>query len=317
LLIPSLESKIKAMNYEDLPGNNPSEGSSPKAKSKLNRPVPYLITRIGTGFLDLLVVAILAFAFEVAWYYSIYPAAGYFDDVTVTHKILEDSHLYIKTSAGAYEAISSHYDKSLTPEENYDSPIIYYYTNEAYPLSKDKLTEYNTAKIDSTYYVYSGTVIVRKEGISDDLAAKFLKDQYDKALDFLDTNPTYVSKVNHAALITFWCMALSMVLSTAIIWLIIPLTNKHRASLFQLVFKVGLAETEDDKIAKRSRVFVRYLLILAFDFILPLFCYYQWSFVMLYTDLLDLTLECFVPKGRSGHDLLSFTYVVSTRDDSF
>lgn len=305
------------MNYEDLPGNNPKDGSAPKPKSKLNRPVPYLITRIGSGFLDLLVVALLTFVFEIAWYYSIYPASGYFTDVSSAHQILEDSHLYIKTSSGAYEAISSHYDKTLTPEENYDTPIVYYYTNEAYPISKDKLSEYNTSKISSTYYVYSGDTIVRKDGVSDEDAVKFLKDQYDKALDFLDTNPTYVSKVNHGALITFWCLALSMTLSTSIIWLVLPLATKNRSSLFQLIFKEGLAETEDDKVAKRSRVLVRYLLILAFDFILPLFCYYQWSFVMLYTDLLDLTLECFVPKGRSGHDLLSFTYVVSTRDNSF
>jgi hypothetical protein len=303
------------MNYEDLPETKKELDGDNKPSPKLKRPSPYLITRIGSGLLDLVVVAIVTFALEIAWYYSIYPAAGYFDDISTGHKILEDSSLYVKTSSGAYEVISDHYDQSLTPEENYDTPIVYYYTNGAYPISKGKLAEYNTAKIDSTYYVYSGNTIVRKEGITDDVVVKFLKDKYTAAVSFMDTDPAYVKCVNHAALISFWCMALSMSLSTAIIWLVVPLTNKKRASPFQLVFKEGLAETANDQMANRWQVVVRYLLILTIDFLLPLFCYYQWSYVMLFTVLIDIALECFVPKGRSFHDLLSFTYVVSTRDN--
>lgn len=301
------------------------EGMNPNAKKEVieekddGLPRPYLISRVGVGLLDLLLSAALFTGF----YFALRPAfqaMGIKAAAEDARRQYEESGLYVKTEAGDYELISSHYDETKTPEENYDVPISLYYKEGEYPKEIGAYATYCQAKLDSGLYEVDAEDNWGRTAEYDVTKARFfLKDQYLKAVDVVESSPAYAHDLTTIKNLSYFCIFSSLTLALLPDYLFFPLFSKHHATFFQWVFKMGLARSKDNKEATKGQVGLRFLFMAFLDFYLPTFWFYflvgSAQYVFLFFPLLDAGALVFFPKNRSFHDLASGTYVVSFKVD--
>lgn len=288
----------------------------PEEEKRYNKKRPYLLSRLGAGFLDLLASVAIAVGLQFLLAYLLYAPLGYYSAHENALNVLEESHLYYKTFEGDYELLTYHYDENKTVEENLDSPIVYYYTNVEYPKSYDKLKEYNTAKGATGYWDENGN---RSSTFNETQAKIWLTERYEDATNFCETNPTYVNNGYHMVYVTYFTLLLSITIGSMPFYLIVPLLNKKGATPFQLVFKMGLADKDTDRDLKKSQIVLRYIFILGFDFLLPEVWWYFFDAVQYLFGIsffADLAVMCFTSHNTSLHDLISRSYVISTRGEN-
>lgn len=288
----------------------------PEEKKYYNKKRPYLLSRLGAGLFDLITSIAIVVGLQFLLAYLLYAPLGYYEAHENALAVLEESHLYYKTSEGDYDFLTNHYDESKTLEENLDLPIIYYYTNVEYAKSYNKIKEYNTAKIGSGYWDINGE---RTSSFNETQAKIWLTEQYEYATSFCETDPIYVSNGQHMVYVTYFTLLLSIVIGSMPIYLIVPLLNKKGATPFQLIFKMGLADKETDEDVKRSQIILRYIFILGLDFLLPEVCWYFFDAIQYLFGVpffADLAVMCLTPNNTSLHDLISRSYVISTREES-
>lgn len=300
-------------------GNMPANEAKAEPPLYYHRKQPYLVTRFGVGLLDLLVSVALVVGIQYLLAFLLFGPMGYYSAHDAMIDDLAESHLYYKTADNNYEFLTAHYDDSLTPEENYEVPILYYYENCDYPKSKDALANYERAKANSTFWVMENGTWRRNEITWDIVPVKaWLSNQYQEACNLFEGNPTYVGHMNHMLYVTYFTLLMSITIGSMPIYLIVPLLNKNGATPFQLLFKIGLADKYTDLAPKKSQIVLRYIFLLAFDFLLPEVWWYFFGaakFCFGIPFFADLAFMCLAPNNISIHDFVSKTYVISLRDE--
>ncbi len=307
--------KIDKQSLGNMPINEPLN----EAPLYYHRKQPYLVTRFGVGLLDLLVSIALVVGIQYLLAFLLFGPMGYYSAHDAIIDDLASSHLYYKTNENNYESFTIHYDDSLTPEENYEVPILYYYENCDYPMSKDALTNYERAKANSGFWVNENGSWRRNDVTWEVVPVKaFLASQYEDACTLLENNPSYIKNVNHMVYVTYFTLLMSITIGSMPAYLIFPLLNKNGATPFQMIFKIGLADKCTDSAPKKSQIVLRYIFLLAFDFLLPEVWWYFFGtakFGFGIPFFIDLAFMCLAPNNISIHDFISKTYVVSCRDE--
>ncbi|MFA5763019.1 MAG: RDD family protein [Bacilli bacterium] len=284
-------------------------------KPKKNLPKPYLLTRISASFLDFLLIIFLFVGFEAALYFSIFEPLGYHRLMDESQQVLRDSHLYIFDEMRGFLSITEAYDENLTPEENYDIPITFFYTNDARAIENNLLEDYSSSKIASGYFVeVSEGVFERTSEATDVLVKTFFVSAYDEAVDFLEEDPVYVNGVEKTFYIVIFTVLFSATLAVSVIQLLIPLLMKNGQTPFKLAFKLCLADARDDTRVKRKQLVIRFVILLSFNIWVPILLFARFSYFTLIPIFVSLVIMSVTKRFSGPHDYVANTYIVSSRD---
>ncbi|MFA5421749.1 MAG: RDD family protein [Bacilli bacterium] len=284
-----------------------------KPEKKL--PKPYLITRIGASFLDFLMIFIIFAGFEALTYFTLFEPLGYHALIDEAHQVLSDSHLYSYDSAKGYSTITEAYNEDLTPEENYDVPIVYYYSQDARALQNDRLALYYNEKTTSTYFVEESEGIFARAGnATDDEIRTFLASEYDKAIAFLEDDPVYLNGIQKSFYIVIFSVLINATLATGIIHLLIPMLMKNGQTPFKLVFKLALVDNRDETRAKRWQIVVRFSILISFNIWIPILLFAKFTYFTLIPVFATIIMMSLTKTYSGPHDYFSKTYIVSSRD---
>jgi hypothetical protein len=120
-------------------------------KELRNKLKPNLLKRFGSILVDGVLILVVFFGLFFLSYLTILKNGSFQDDMETMLSMKEESHLY-KSINGSFVLISDDYDDTLTPEENYDEAITYFYSNIDYCIQENKLEIYNNAKINSKIF---------------------------------------------------------------------------------------------------------------------------------------------------------------------
>lgn len=290
---------------------NPN-GEPKKKKYTLER--PSLLRRVFAAMMDFILVVAVFIGLEVLLYNTFFKAVGYQDTLSEIYRMYDDSHLYVFKEESGYWSLKEVYDDKKTPEENYDAALIYYYSNDPRAAEANLLETYTETKLNSSYFELKDGEIVRTETATDASVKAFFEKEYDKAINFFESDKDYIGKMKYTFYIMLFSLVFSITVTTAVFYLAIPLMRKDGETLFQMLNRMGLADSRTDSRIKKSQVVIRYFVFLTFNFLIPLFLYYFWGYFSLITIFVTLTMVCITPSNSGIHEYISHTYVVTKRN---
>ena len=283
--------------------------------SKKNLPKPYLLTRISASFLDFLLAVLLFVGFEAAVYFSLFDVLGYHQYVEEAQQVLRESSLYVYDEDKGFLSITETYDEELTPEENYDVPILAYYTSDERAIADNCLLRYNNSKIASGYFVEENEgIYVRVASATDVQVKAFFVTAYDEAVAFLEDDPVYVNGVNKSFYIVVFSSLFSATMAMGIIYLLIPLLMKNGQTPFKLVFRLCLVDSRDETRVKRRQLVYRFLILLFFNIWIPILLFANFTYFTLIPIFVSVAMMSFSKSYSGPHDYVAKTYIVSNRD---
>ena len=296
------------MNKESI-ANKVSE--QPKKETQL----PYLITRMGAGLLDLAMIILVFFALQLGAFHTIYYPLGYHQALNEAREILKESHLFIVAEDNSYNSIIEFYDNEMRPEDYYEPPLMNFYLTNERAQNADLFTTYEASKISSGLFVFDdeGNIVIKDMDRRENLKT-FYERQVTNAINFLEKDPVYVAKSKQVFLITVFTYLIGGTFVFALFYLFVPLLNKDRATLSQLLFKIGLANTKTNTKATRKQSFIRFLILLLINLWMPLLIYARWSYFTFAPILITLILIVVTRKNQSIHCMISHTRLLSTRN---
>ena len=219
---------------------------------------PALLKRIGAGILDFLFMISLAAGLFVFSYFVILDAIGYNQASELLYSTYQTSGLYV-INDGQYEQIIEHYNEDLTPEQNYDEPISYFYQNNLRAYENEQYAAYTQRKINSGYYV------INDEGVcvpNDDTFASarktFLENEYTTAINYLFSDPNIINASNLMYNSLFLTILLCVLLSCGVFYFIVPLIDRRGLTLAYKIFALMLVDSKDlNPITSKAKVMFR------------------------------------------------------------
>lgn len=309
-----------ARGIEQMSGNNddtryklnPEEEA---LRKRIDAAKPSLLKRIGVALLDLLFAAILAGGLFVFSYFVVFPNIGYTDASQELVSAYTESHLY-NIEDGKFVLISESYNDSKTPEENYDIPLLSFYSENPRALAAEKLQQYHKAKLDSGFYQQDPDneyKTIRIEGVSGSKAKLLLELEYNKAIDFLVEDPEIIA----ASQITYYTMILSILIvvsiSSVTFYIVVPLIDKRRRTLAYMIGGIMPVDNKSLEPVDMSRILIRGFIFIVLTFISPITLYIwagnmTFSFIPLFVNIAILSFS----HSNSGlHDFSSRVIVLN------
>jgi|GEM_PF-1162005 RDD family. len=287
-----------------------------EVKKNYKLPRPYLLKRVFSTLIDFLFIVAIFAGLEATMYYTIFEPLGYFSMVDKVHELYDDSHLYVYSDENKYQTITEIYDSNKTADENYDRPITEYYTYDERAISDNKLAEYKATKLANKTLFTSDALgnPIRISGSDESLAKEFYKNCYDAAIDYFEDNPEYYYNAKNSFYIIVGTVLFSTILSTGIIYLLIPLLRKDGETPSQIILHIALCDGRDDTKVKKKQVIIRYVVLLIWDFVIPILFYSTLNYFTLIPVLITLAMVCFTKSNSGPHDYVSKTYVVDKKD---
>lgn len=303
---------------------------------------PNLMTRYAAAMLDLIMAAILIVGFFFAGRYTILDPMGHKDDVDFVHNACAESSLYVEIGGGYYSVDpegEGTYDSKKTAEENYEYRILYYYTNFDHPIKLNMTKTYFQEREATKYWspigeaepysLTKGATISeietwmkahyqRSAADLDTKVAGWLARQYSIATSTLSSTPEYIQHVRHATLTEYFVVLIAEVLAAGIYYILFPLVLKRGATPFKLVFKIAVADKNEPKIASKSQILLRYILLVAINILLPTVWYFFMPPSIGYLALMFPMIEILI-LGTSFnncgiHDFAAQTYLADFKD---
>lgn len=323
------------MKIEDL---YPEDAEQEKPKEYYTVKKPFLITRYGEALLDALIFIALTVALFFAGRATLYKPFGHTEAVDFVHSRLAESSLYVEALEGYYDRTDERfYDGNVSPEENLEYPILYYYTNIDYPRENKKLEAYFTAKNKATtiwtntnpetYALPKGSTLEqikawmnahyeRAEEATSAMAKKWLTEQYGEATYFLEHETAYIVASNKAVYVDYFVVLIAELIAWGLYYVLVPMLL-HGKTLFKVVFREGLADKDTDQEPRKVQIFIREFVFLLLCIVFPTTWYFMIGSGVGYLAFLFPLAEILVTGMRSQsntsiHDLLSRTYVIST-----
>ena len=271
---------------------------------------PSLLRRIGSGLLDLLFIFLLLAILELFAAAVLFRPLGYYDAQSDIDSIFAESGLYLRQN-GFNVQLSNAFDESKSVEENYDVPITRFYTNNPRCVEKNKLADYEQAKLDSQIYVRDASgILVKKANVTDDVLKKFYEQEYYKAIDFLTQDPVYVAAVNKTFNVMVYSMFISFLISAAVFYFVIPLIRENGETLGQIICKICLVDAHSVGKVKKMQVVLRSLVVVVLNFLIPFWVYVFFNHVTMLTVLVSFAMMCLVKYNRGVQDFASYTQVI-------
>ena len=271
---------------------------------------PYLLKRMVCGLLDLVMVFIVLFIFQYIAKLTLYKPLGYQESLETILRISDESGLFVKINERSYIEVSKYYQDTTELEQNYDEKITYYYTNDQRAINNNKLDSYKKAKEDSNYFDYNDNKYVKKADISDDQIVAFYEQKYAEALTFFRADENYRYASSNTFNIAMYSFFISMLVSSSIFYLLIPLLNKEGETIGQLIGKICLIDARDGSKVKPWQILVRFIVLFIINFFIPFFIYKHWGRVILISDVATVFIMSFTRKTKGPQDFASLSMVI-------
>ena len=271
-----------------------------------NAPKPYLLKRIWAGLLDFILIVLLTIGFQTLTNLIVSNFDSYTNLIVQTHQMYDDSSLYKIDEYGDY----IEYEAS----DDLDKVIIAYYTTDSYALSKNKLEDYMNAKKDSMLFEKDslGNYIVKTNADKESLSL-FYQSEYRAAIDYFETNPTYSKLIAKISFINLSISLNAITLATAICYLLIPLLRKEGETPSQILLKLCIVDSRNMKQIKKWQIIVRYIIILLFNYFLPVILFLQNGYFVPITIIITVGMMCITKNHISPHDFATQSMVVLKR----
>lgn len=281
-----------------------------KKGKKKTTPRPYLFSRFGAGIIDVLLIIIVAFALELLIQITLFKPLGYYKYLDTAHTILEESKLYQK-NGNSFEKIEYNAD-------TYEMVITNYYSTNEDAIEYEKMQQYTQSKIDSGLFkLNENNQYVLKNDNKDSDVQQFYINQYEKALDFLNDTPEYVTSSKKSFYILLFSLLISSLISSTIFYMIIPLCRKEGETIGQIIFKICLL-SKDNTTVKKSQIVLRAVVLIVINVCLPFILYIKLSYGAFIPLFATMFMICFTKTNSGPHDYLSSTYVINKkRTDGF
>lgn len=271
---------------------------------------PSLMRRIGSGLLDLLFVFVIFALLELFTWAVLFRPLGYYDAQSDIDKIFAESGLYLRQN-GLNVLINNSYDENKSVEENYDIPITKFYTDNPRCKEKNKLAEYEKAKLNSKYYEKDESgALVKKQDVTNDNLKKFYETEYEKALDFLTQDPVYVQAVNKTFNVMVYTILITFLISAAVFYFLIPLLRANGETLGQIICKVCLIDAHSAGKVKKLQVALRSLIVVVLNILIPFWIFVFFNHVTMLPFLVSFAMMCLVKYNRGVQDFASQTQVI-------
>ena len=299
---------------------------------------PWLISRYGEMILDALVFILLTYLLFFVGQSTLYEPLGRNAAENEAMTMLRESNLYAnRENGGLIERNTEEgYDENLSPEQNLEYNVLYFYTNSDYAISHQKLDDFFASKNASdlfvriqegTYDLPKGSTVATIESwmvahyeraaVPESAIRKWCEDAYTDAVYFLEHNPLYVTNINRTGFVDYFVLLLAEVVAWGIYYVMIPLLLPKRKTLFKLVFRMAVLDKKTDGNPKPWQIVVRSLALLLLCIVLPTTWYFFIGNGIGYLAMLfpaaEILLMGVTKANTSIHDLLSQTYVVSTQ----
>lgn len=274
---------------------------------------PALLKRIGAGLLDFLFTAIFAGLMFVFAYYVIFPNMGYQDYSEKIVAAYSGSGLYISAN-GRFNAINNMYDDEKTPEENYDEPITHFYSTNSRAIEDNKLESYEQTKLNSGYYEINGEgSIVRKEGVSTELAKEFLEARYKEAATYLFSDPAILNAYEKSRNIMLFSTLIIISIASASFYFLVPAIDKDGCSLGYVICRLIPVSSVDTNPQTKGKLMLRSLIFIAFTYLAPITLYFlangfTFSFIPFFVNTAIL---CFSRSNSGLHDYATRTIIIN------
>lgn len=252
-----------------------------------------ILRRVGSVLLDGIIAFIIFFTL-----YSliVFPCINSFSDYPEQYQIFEsellESRLYEKNANDELVIIDKEYDERLT----------YFYTN------YDSIDNYNKLKEDSKLFEYNELTNSYVEIGSEEDLNQFYVDTLIKARDEILFKKEEVFKAGlRIEAYNLIGSAACIIPSVILVFLVIPLIFKDRATLAMKMFKLKTVSKHDGDIASRKQIVFKSLSFLIIVVFISLFTFY---IPLVISSLMVLC----TPYRTSLPDLICGTYVVDSAE---
>lgn len=303
------EKTLSLMEQMELEMMNEEKSKRKEAIDKIAK--PFLIKRIWAGLLDIIFIVILTVGFHFCFSELFFGITGYNDCVEEVHQMYEDSYLYQIDANGDYIEYSS--------KDNLDEIIIKYYSTDEYAISSNELEKYYNDKLESNYFIKDeNNNVVLKEGIEQDKLNEFYYSKYQKAIRLFDSNPVYQKLVSKTTALIALTILISITFATSIIYLIIPLLRKEGETPGQIINKLCIIDTRKISTIKKWQIVVRYLIILLFNYFMPIILFAEVGYFVPLTIIISVLMICITKNNLGPHDFATQSMVIlKRRSDAF
>ncbi len=322
------------MNQNDVPTTSNQGEKKPYYTQKK----PWLITRFGEAFLDALVFALLAYLLFYIGQLTLYEPFGHNEAERQVFSTLRESHLYAERENGFLIERNTEegYNKALTPEQNYETNVLYYYTNIDYAISKNRIPDYFALKDASGYFVkiQEGTYDLPKGSTPEQIESwviahykradvpeaaikTWCENRYLDAVYIIEHSVIYTANINRIAFVDYFILLIAEVVAWGVYYVLLPLVLPKKKTLFKLVFRMAVVDKETDGTPKNWQMLIRALVLLIFCVVAPTTWYFFNGLGLGYLALIFPGIEIIVMgvtrANTSVHDIASGTYVISTQ----
>ena len=292
--------------YHKTPENNVTKHESP---------LPYLITRMGAGLIDLVFVLLTFIALQALSFQTVYHQLGYHSALVTAKNILADSGLFNVNENGEYLSLVDSYEEEADVITYYEVPLIQYFSTNPRAIKNNLLINYEQAKISSRlFYLDIDNQIKVADNTSQESLRLFFEIQIKKAIIFLENDPIYRDNAQKAFLITIFSYLTCGTLSFLIFYLLISLFTKDSTTIGQKLFKMGLMDVRVAAKATKNQVLVRFIVLVILNFWIPLLWYARVAYLSVFPILITLITIVLTKKNQGIHGMISATQIVSTRD---
>lgn len=220
-----------------------------------------------------------------------------------------DSGLYEKVD-GILLPIDETYNETTQSKEQFinylDDKLTYFYTNESFSCSN--IEYFNNLKLENRLFTLdesTNTIIYSSVATTDDLLS-FYYEAVDDAINNVLSEDDIVAHTSiNIILNTLYGIILAFLISLSLFYLVIPLINKRKGTFGKIIFKIGVVNLNNCKIASNLQVLVRFA-VFFLECVLSLFTF---GVVI----LLSFTITLFTKNDKSFHDLAANTTLVDLK----
>lgn len=230
---------------------------------------PALLKRIAAGLLDFaMMIGAAAGLFAIA-YFAIFPSIGYQASTQFMISTYEDSHLYYPNEGGmGYVPLTDKYNDDITPEENYDSKISYFYNTNERAVLEYQAQKYLNRKLESGYYYLDDNNVCRRyDTVAKDTAKAYLEKEYNLAVDYLFTDPQVIHAVNILNYTIPTTVLIVVSLGCAIFYFAVPLIEHRRRTIGYIILKLIPVTSDALTVPARTAITFRSLIFVVVDYI--------------------------------------------------
>lgn len=282
-----------------------------KEEDKYTLVKPPLYKRLFSGLIDLALFLVLFIGIELGSFYTIFRAMGYESSINEAQTMLKESNLFVYSEENGYVSKLDEYSEKKIPLLDLDEAITSYYTT-SYPSSLNKLNQYNEDKVETNLFTLNndGTFTLNVE-ITDEKLVTFLTEQFNEAMDIFYSNPQYVNASNKSKNIITFGSLIILVISSGVVYLIIPLFTKYKVTIGEMIFKFALANSTTDKLATKGDVAKRSAVFIVFNILATFLLFLVAEYICFIPIFITLAMMCFTKKFLTPHDYISNTYIVT------